>query len=209
MRKIINIIKYFFKKKKWRKENSNNFTNIGRRFPDDTSIVSIGKMTYGTLNVQSYGNSEEKLSIGSYCSIAGNVIFLLGGEHPYKGFSTYPFRKYICGIDENTATKGPIVIEDDVWIGENSLILSGVKIGQGAIIAAGSIVTKNIPPYAIFAAGKVLKYRFDQEVINALLHFDYENLDINHIKKNVEDFYKELNQQNVDEILTFYKNGDL
>lgn len=140
-------------------------------------------MTYGTLNVQSYGNSEEKLSIGSYCSIAGNVIFLLGGEHPYKGFSTDPFRKYICGIDKNTATKGPIVIEDDVWIGENSLILSGVKIGQGAIIAAGSIVTKNIPPYAIFAACKVLKYRFDQEVINALLHFDYENLDINHIKK--------------------------
>ncbi|WP_251132661.1 CatB-related O-acetyltransferase [Exiguobacterium sp. s80] len=206
MNKILLYLKYIFKKNKWRKKNNNNFTNISKRFPDDISIVTVGKMTYGTLNVQSYGNSSEKLVVGSYCSIAGNVVFLLGGEHPYKSISTYPFRKYIHGTNEKTETKGPIVIEDDVWIGENSLILSGVVIGKGSIVAAGSIVTKDIPPYAIFGGGKILKYRFDDEVIKKLLEFDFSKLDHDYIKNNIDEFYKDINKENVRKRLDILEN---
>jgi len=201
MNRVLNFLRYILKKRKWRKLNTHNFTHISRRFPDDISKVTVGKMTYGPLTVQSYGNQKEKLSIGSYCSIAGNVVFLLGGEHPYKGLSTYPFRKYVCGSSENTYTKGPIVLKDDVWIGENCLILSGVEIGQGAIIAAGSTVTKDVPPYAIFANGRILKYRFSEKVINQLLTFDYENLNLQLVRNNVEDFYKEIPENNIEEHL--------
>ena len=151
MNRLLIFIKYIFRKKKWRKLNSHNYTNISKRFPKKLSIVNVGNMTYGTLNVQSYGNAEEKLYIGSYCSIAGNVVFLLGGEHPYKGLSTYPFRKYIGRMDENTATKGPITLEDDVWIGTSCVILQGVTIGKGSIIAAGSVVNKSIPANEVWA----------------------------------------------------------
>jgi len=207
MNKLLIFIKYIIRKKKWRKLNDHNYTNISKRFPKDMSIVNVGKMTYGTLNVQAYGNKKESLSIGSYCSIAGNVVFLLGGEHPYKGLSTYPFRKYVGGINENTATKGPIILEDDVWIGENCLILSGVRIGQGAIIAAGSIVTKNIPPYAIFGSNKILKYRFSKDIIDQLVKHNFSEIDEKFIKNNIEKIYEELTLDNITEKLKVLNNN--
>ncbi len=76
---------------KWRNQNKHNLTVPGRLFP--FKKVKVGKGTYGTLNVISYGNIEENLSIGNYCSIAGNVVFILSGEHSYDHLSTYPFQK--------------------------------------------------------------------------------------------------------------------
>jgi acetyltransferase-like isoleucine patch superfamily enzyme len=180
--------KFFILKVKWKKKNPHNFTGLARKF--DIDKVTVGKYTYGSLHVQTFDNVNEKLVIGSYCSIADDVSFLLGGEHFYDGFSTYPFRKFFRKGNENTGSKGPIIVGDDVWIGYRCTILSGVTIGQGACIAAGSVVFKDIPPYAIYANGKVLKYRFESEVIEHLLNINFDALDVNLIIENIDVFYK-------------------
>lgn len=200
--KIMNVIKLLIFKIIWRKKNSHNYTNVKNIFP--IGKVHVGKKTYGSLQVKAYGNPSEKLIIGSYCSIAGEVEFLLGGDHFYKGLSTYPFRKYVCKQKENTLTKGPIVLKDDVWIGQRCLILSGVTIGQGAIVAAGSIVVKDIPPYAIYAGDKIVKYRFSDDIIKKLIKFDYSNLRDEEIKNNCEFLYTNLDIKNLDN--DFFKN---
>ena len=89
--------------------------------------------------------------------------------------------------------KGDIVINDDVWIGYNALIMSGVEIGQGAVIAAGAVVTKNIPPYAIAGGvpARVLKYRFDEKTIQMMLRIDYSRLEVNAIEDNIDKLYSE------------------
>ena len=137
-------------KKKWKKINKDNFTEMGNRM-FNINKVSIKTGTYGEINVIQFDrNTENKLLIGRYCSIAPEVHFLLDGEHPYNYISTYPFKtRYINGEEDFSSSKGNIVLEDDVWIGYRATILSGVHIGQGAIIAAGSVVVKDVPPYAI------------------------------------------------------------
>ena len=136
---------------KWRRKNPHNRTCPGTRFPIHKVIV--GKETYGKLNVNTYNDKNaSNLFIGNYCSIAGTVQFLLSGNHPYKGLSSFPFGSFYSN-NEKHETKGDIVVDDDVWIAEKSVILSGVHIGKGAIIAAGSIVAKDVPPYAIVGGG--------------------------------------------------------
>ena len=84
-------------------------------------------------------------------------------------------------------SKGPIVINDDVWLGTNALILSGIEIGQGAVIAAGAVVTNDIPPYAIAAGvpAKVIKYRFNQEMIDKLLQLDLGKMDEKYVQEHL------------------------
>lgn len=160
---------------KWRRKNKHNSTRPTCIFP--INKVTIGKGTYGRLDIETYGANNASLKIGSYCSIARDVRFLLDGEHDYTHVSMYPF-KVMMGVQESEAkSKGPIVVEDDVWIGERTLILSGVTIGQGAVIAAGSVIYKDVPPYAIFGGGKIIKYRFSEEIIEELLKLDYEHID--------------------------------
>lgn len=186
------LLKHRVYSRKWRKKNSHNYTTMENIFPIDKVVV--GNMTYGSLNVKTYGNKDEKLIIGNYCSIAGDVTFILSGEHPYNRISTYPFKKYICGYEDDVLTKGPIIIEDDVWIGHKCLILSGVRVGRGSIIAAGSVVTKDIPPYAIFAGGKIVKYRFTKEIISKLQEFDYNKLNDEVIKSNIQLLYSNIDE---------------
>lgn len=100
----------------------------------------MGNYTYGPLNVYQYAKEDVGLSIGNFCSIAEGVLFMLGGEHDYLKLSTYPFKAKFMGVDEATS-KGGIIVEDDVWIGEKAIIMSGVKLKRGTVIAAGSVVT--------------------------------------------------------------------
>jgi len=185
-RRIVYFINLVLTKVKWKNLNRHNFTTANSVFP--INQVTVGKKSYGTLNIHAYGNIMEKLTIGSYCSIAGNVHFLLGGGHPYNGLSSYPFKKLICHEYSESITKGAIVVQDDVWIGESSTILSGITIHQGAIIATGSVVTKDVLPYAIVGGvpAKVIKYRFKEEVIKKLLSFDFNKLDDSMIKENID-----------------------
>ena len=163
----------------WRKNNQHNGSYPGVIYPAER--VSVGKMTYGEINVFGFDRPDTILSIGNFCSLAGDVQFWIGGEHPTKFVSTFPFA-YKMGWEErlhpDLASKGSIVVEDDVWIGERTIILSGVHIGQGSIIGAGSIVTKDVPPYSIYVGNRILRGRFDDKVIAALKTIDYSRIDI-------------------------------
>lgn len=174
----------------WRIKNKNNFTKYKHIF-GKMDQVHIGNYTYGEIYVSS-PNDKPELIIGAFCSIAGNVKFLLGADHPYNLFSSYPFKSLLLSCESDAITKGNIVVDDDVWIGENSIILSGVRIGQGAVIAAGSVVTKDIPPYAIAGGvpAKIIKYRFSEKLINELLKIDFTKLTKSDIESHITELYQ-------------------
>ncbi len=134
---------------------------------------AIGAHTYGSPRVLSWDETTS-LAIGRYCSIARGVTIALGGEHRSDWVTTYPFGEFwpeAAGIEGHPRSRGDVVIGNDVWIGLDALILSGVTIGDGAVIGARAVVTKDVPPYAVVAGNpaQVVKYRFDDETIARLL----------------------------------------
>lgn len=190
----------------WKKKNPHNYTYPATNlafpsFPMDK--VHVGNFTYGGLMVSCYTGKEEGLFIGHFCSIATGTKFLLGGEHPYQHLSSYPFQDKFMSHPE-ALSKGPIILEDDVWIGENCLILSGVTIRRGTIVAAGSVVTKSSEAYSIIGGvpAKIIKYRFHPSIINKLHSIDYAALTADKIANNRELLYTDINENNVDEIVT-------
>ena len=185
----------------WRIRNPHNETYMVRLF--DINRVSVGKASYGPLDVRSWEHPDERLEIGHFVSIAEGVTFILGGNHPYKGFSTYPFKVKLLGHSREAQTKGPIVVGDDVWIGTNAMILSGVRIGQGAVIGAGALVTSDVPPYAIVAGNpaRIVRYRFPQAVIDKLLSVDFGCLHTETLTRIADRLYEGLTEANVDEVL--------
>lgn len=167
----------------WRLRNRHNDTSMVNRF--DIEKVKVGRYTYGKLDVSFFGESSERLSIGDFCSIASGVRFICGGDHRMDAFSTFPFEKRFFGVVE-AINKGPIIVEDDVWIGTNVLILSGVRVGRGAIIAAGAVVTRDVPPYVIVGGvpARPISCRFDDKTIAQLLRVDYSAIDMDFIQEN-------------------------
>lgn len=199
-----NYIKLYFFRKKYRRLNKHNHTQIA--FFCDLSKVVVGKKTYGELNVTDFSPADTKLLIGSYCSIAPNVRFLLGGEHQIKSISTYPFKVKTFGAAREANSKGDIVVKDDVWIGDGAIISSGVTIGQGAIIAAGAVVTKNVEPYAIVGGSpaKLIKYRFAKVFREKLLEIDIVKLFDSFTKNDLQLIYQDLTEDVLNKILEKY-----
>jgi len=186
---ILGKLKLFLFKKKWKRVNKHNFTNPRNVFP--IQRVEVGKYSYGPLNVRTREAENEKLIIGSFVSIAEDVLFILGGNHNIETFSTYPFKVMFRGDKQEAWSKGPIIVEDDVWIGARSLILSGVTIGKGAIVAAGSVITKNVPPYSIVGGNpaKIIRYRFEDNIIKELLEIDYSTINKKFVLDNIDNSY--------------------
>lgn len=172
----------------------------------DINSVSIGKNSYGELNVISF-NNRLHLYIGNYVSIAQKVTFLLDVEHNLTTVSTFPFNNKIINGTNEAYGKGDIVIDDDVWIGYGATILSGVHVGQGAVIASGAVVTKDVPPYAIVGGvpAKILKYRFSVDVINYLLTLSFEKLDDFCIKSHADDLYVDLSNLSISDVEKKYQ----
>ena len=170
-------------------------------FPLD--CVTVGKETYGELYVRYFGNPQEGLEIGNYCSIGPDCVFLLGGNHEGNTLSTYPFRTMFHITDYEAWTKGKIVLEDDVWLGQGVTVLSGVRVGKGACVAAGAVVTKDVPPYAIVGGvpAKVLRYRFPERIVEKLLQIDMGKLTRQQILEHMDAVYTPLTEENIDEIL--------
>jgi acetyltransferase-like isoleucine patch superfamily enzyme len=192
----INLSKF---NRKWHKKFPDSFT-----YPIivcNNCQITIGKGSYGGIEVRS-DVKDAKLIIGSYCSFA-DVIFMLGLDHELHHISTYPFKAKIVNPGSLEAiSKGNITIDDDVWIGFRSTIMSGVHIGQGAVVAAGAVVTKDVPPYAIVGGvpAKVIKYRFSPEVIELLLKLDYSKLTDAMIRERIDDLYTSLEDKSPDEV---------
>jgi len=141
-----------------------------------------------------YNYRSEKLIIGKFCAIATNVKFIMNGaNHKLDGISTYPFP--IFGNDWETArnlliqlpSKGDTVIGNDVWIGYESVIMPGVKIGDGAIIAAKTVVVKDVPAYTVVGGNpaRSIRQRFSDAEVVQLLEIRWWDWEIDKISRNI------------------------
>lgn len=139
-----------------------------------------------------YHFSKVKLVIGKFCAIAAKTKFIMTGDHKLDAISTYPFPIFGKGWETafdilNLPVKGDILVGNDVWFGYGCLIKNSVTIGDGAIIASGAVVIKDVPPYSIVAGNpaKVVKMRFDDPTIERLLTVAWWNWDIAKITKHL------------------------
>ena len=156
--------------------NPNNETRIHLEKLVRAHGFSIGAYSYGRPKVR-FAESGRRLTIGRYCSIADKVEILLGGDHRLDWASTYPFAA-MRGLWPEAdapagyhASRGDVSIGHDVWLGSGCLILSGVTVGHGAVVAAHAVVTRDVPPYAIVAGNpaRVVRTRFDAATVSDLV----------------------------------------
>jgi virginiamycin A acetyltransferase len=140
----------------------------------------VGKHTYGHNNIRviSWSRKELRINIGSYCSFGSNIRLIIDGNHRIDSFSSYPFHNLFKEVPPNNWGKENPVIGNDVWIGMDATIYSGVTIGDGAVVAGQSVVTKSVPPYAVVAGNpaRIVKYRFSDAVIADLLQLKWWDL---------------------------------
>ncbi|MEU5694008.1 CatB-related O-acetyltransferase [Actinosynnema sp. NPDC020468] len=150
--------------------------------------IEVGEYTYyddpdhatefETRNVL-YGYGREKLVIGRFCAIAANTRFIMAGaNHLTTGVSTFPFTIFggewaerTADLLQDMATRGDTVVGNDVWIGYGALVMPGVRIGDGAIVATGAVVTADVPPYTVVGGNpaKPIKQRYSDEDVDLLL----------------------------------------
>ena len=158
--------------------------------------VKVGKYSYIGRN-----NGVTNAQIGNFCSI-GSFVTIGGGVHPLNRISTSPLFydegndwKTSEYISENNKEVDQLltVVGNDVWIGDYSYIKAGVTVGDGVIIGAGAVVTKDVPPYAVVGGvpARVIRYRFPEEVIGRLLELKWWDKDHEWLKKHVSLFAKE------------------
>jgi acetyltransferase-like isoleucine patch superfamily enzyme len=155
------------------------------------SRISFGRFSYGfeNLSIWQWGEGAS-LSIGSFCSIAPAVRIFLGGNHRTDWITTFPFGHVYADelggqdIKGHPATRGDVFIGDDVWIGYGATIMSGIRIGTGAVIAANSNVVKDIQPYEIVGGNpaRLIRKRFDDEMIALLLELAWWTLPVEIIR---------------------------
>ncbi|MBX4261982.1 CatB-related O-acetyltransferase [Clostridium estertheticum] len=161
----------------------NDFNNDPRDFEENNVLYQ-------------YAVNNDKLIIGKFCSIACKAKFLMtSGNHTMKSLSNYTFPIFyeewdlpVSHITDAWDNKGDIEIGNDVWIGYDAIIMSGVKIGDGAIIATRALVTKDVPPYTIVGGvpAKVIKKRYDDETISKLLKIKWWNWTYEKIQANIK-----------------------
>jgi acetyltransferase-like isoleucine patch superfamily enzyme len=143
---------------------------------EQRGLLVIGRHSYGPAEFMCvYAGDSAKVTIGKWCSLASDVEIMPGGNHRVDTVTTYPIQRLygLPGVDEagQPWSKGDVVIGNDVWIGRGAKILGGVSIGDGAVVAAFSVVTKSVAPYTIVAGvpARVIRPRFEQEIVESLL----------------------------------------
>lgn len=185
----------------WRQDNAHNFTALAPC--TNPARVVVGRGTYGAISAIFSNDGNERLRIGNYCSIAPAVQFIVASEHPYRTISTYPFDVKYGGKRKHATSKGDIVVGDDVWIGMRATICSGVRIGQGAVVAAGAVVTKDVAPYAIVGGNpaKLIKYRFGEKICERLLRVDFSRLDTDGVLRWAEALRTEVTDDNIERLI--------
>lgn len=201
------IIKYFYFKFKYRLRVKFDFSvGFGRNcYFEGMNKLHANSYFEGNLGLGSYigPNSYILGEIGRYSSIAPYVK-VIHGRHPYTApyTSTNPIFYSLQKQNGVTFTKEsrfdefvffdkekkiPISIGNDCWIGERALLIGGIKIGDGAVVLAGAVVTKDVPPYSIVGGvpSKIVKYRYDNQTVEFLLKFKWWEKDVNWLSKNI------------------------
>lgn len=166
--------------------------------------VSLNEVILGDFTYIANGTQISKATIGKFCSIGPDCKIGLG-KHPSNTFvSTHPIffstlkQTQISFADKNYFNEfEDTTIGNDVWLGTNVIIIDGVNISDGVIVAAESVVTKNVPPYAIVGGipAKIIQYRFDDDKIKKLLKSKWWDRDIDYLKDNFKIFH------NIDEFV--------
>lgn len=156
--------------------NPHNLTRLHLARIAERRGYAIGDYSYGRPKVR-FPESGAKLTIGRYCSIADGVEILLGGNHRTDNVTTYPFGAVpgiwpeAEGSEGFAASRGDVTIGNDVWFGSGCMIMSGVTVGDGAVLAARAVVTKDVPPYGIVGGNpaRLIRHRFDEATVARLL----------------------------------------
>ena len=189
-------------------ENSTTASPVQESDPwyanDNKDVPNVGKYTYGY--TEALRHAVCKVTIGNFCSIGPGVI-IGPSEHDIYSISTHHFHQdrrfgHFLERNEHYETKNlwsekfrskklDVIIKNDVWIGANAIVLSGVTIGNGCIIAAGAVVTKSVPDFAIVGGvpAKVIKYRFSEEERKQIIKSEWWNWDDDKLKEHLDLFH--------------------
>ena len=146
--------------------------------PEDAGYVAIDPVRMGEHTyVSEFCHISQFTKIGKFCSIA-NLVTIGAQPHPINWLTTFPY------LHTENITSLHTDVGNDVWIGSNSVIRAGLTIGDGAVVGSGSVVTKDVPPYAIVVGNpaRLLRFRFPHEMIEALLALRWWDLPIDEIK---------------------------
>lgn len=177
-------------------------------------------LQHSSMDDYSYLGPDSRLiygNVGKFCSIGGGSVIGMG-THTLNHIST---SSIFTAVSNGTGSKWtsiqtyeehtPVTVGNDVWIGIHSMIMGGVTIGNGAVVGAGAVVTKDVPPYAIVGGvpAKVIKYRFSEDVIEKLEASKWWTLDDEILKQNIELFQKPLEGDNLDRLVELCKNRQL
>ena len=168
-------------------ETERTTKNIGK------SRIQIGRFTYGAggIVIREWGEGAS-LSIGDFCSIAPNLTVFLGGNHRTDWITTFPFGESLFNdafgyldITGHPSSNGDVKIGNDVWIGYNATIMSGVTIGDGAVVAANSHVVRDVSAYEIVGGNpsQHIRYRFDEEIRHLLMQLKWWELSVEEVTK--------------------------
>lgn len=168
-----------------------NFIEVGDYTYYDTSFTNENPEDFENTNILYFPVNNSKLKIGKFCCLANRCKFMMSGsQHHLNAFTTYPLfwnfiddpmvKNYVEVIPDKKyyhKEYGDTVVENDVWVGYDALIMPGIKIGSGAVIGAGAVVTKDVPPYTIVAGNPaiIIRKRFDDETIKQLLAIEWWN----------------------------------
>lgn len=185
----------------------NRVISLQERYPSH----KFGRGTYGNLELKEWGEGA-KLTMGNFCSIAPGVQIFLGGEHRPDWVTTYPFNVMMPEAKiyhGHPKTKGNVIIGHDVWIGAEAIILSGVTVGNGAVIGARAVVAKSVAPYTIVIGNpaRYVRMRFEETTIEKLESIKWWDWDDNKISRalpellsdNIEDFLNRSEIRHYDE----------
>lgn len=202
----------FFKKKK--KKYLNYFLNDTLKDEINNNLAVVGRWSYSTSPLKIYRwNYKSKIYIGNFCSIGPEVKIIIGGEHRTDWVSTAQINADTFNFNDTFLnaqkiknfkdSRGDLRIENDVWVGAFSIIFSGVKLGNGSVVAAGSVVTKDVDPYTVVAGNpaKFVKKRFTTKQINFLNSSKWWELD----DKLIDTLSKYLLNENVDLFIKKFK----
>jgi virginiamycin A acetyltransferase len=201
----------FFKKKK--KRHSNYFLTDSLKDEINKNLAIVGKWSYSTSPLKIYRWNDSKIYIGNFCSIGPEVKIIIGGKHRIDWVSTAQINAGTFNFNDNFLKAQKIKdfknsiedlhIENDVWIGAFSIIYSGVKLGNGSVVAAGSVVTKDVDPYTVVGGNpaKFIKKRFTTKQINFLNSSKWWELD----DKKIDTLSKYLLNENVDLFIKKFK----